>query len=242
VTETVVIPSRYNGPTGSGQGGYVGGILARGITGAVEVTLRLPPPLDVPLTIEREADGAVSLHDGEDLVAEARPAELELEIPPPPTLEEALAAAQRFPFHDDHPLPTCIGCGNTRAEGDGLRLFPGRVEGRDMVAAVWRPHPSLAGPDGRIGAEMIWTAIDCPGSFAILPLVRENFPPGSRVMLGRCVTEVANHVAPERPSIVMAWPLRVDGRKLYAGSALFSEEDALLGATFQTWIVVLPEG
>ena len=36
--------------------------------------------------------------------------------------------------------------------------------------------------------------------------------------------------------IVAAWPLGEDGRKLYAGTALFSTEGELLALARQTWI------
>jgi hypothetical protein len=36
--------------------------------------------------------------------------------------------------------------------------------------------------------------------------------------------------------VVAAWPLGEEGRKLYAGTALFSEEGELLTLARQTWI------
>ena len=80
--ETVVIPSRFNGPPGSGQGGYTCGLVASLLDGPAEVSLRAPPPLERELSVER-ADGAVLVSDGDTLVAEARPAEGELELPEP---------------------------------------------------------------------------------------------------------------------------------------------------------------
>jgi predicted amidohydrolase len=60
-------------------------------------------------------------------------------------------------------------------------------------------------------------------------------------MLGRCVAEVADRVEPGRPCVIVGWPLGAEGRKLYAGVALFSDQGTLLAATRQTWIVVLPK-
>ena len=39
------------------------------------------------------------------------------------------------------------------------------------------------------------------------------------------------------PCIVVSWPLGEDGRKLYAGTALFAEHGELLALARQTWIV-----
>src|SRR5689334_8140503 len=68
---TMRIESRYNGPTGSGNGGWSAGVFAAeaGGTGPVEVTLRRPPPLETEL---RLVDGEVRDPAGE-LVAEVRP-------------------------------------------------------------------------------------------------------------------------------------------------------------------------
>ena len=41
--------------------------------------------------------------------------------------DEAVAASATYPGFSAHPFPTCFVCGPERAEGDGLRLFPGRL-------------------------------------------------------------------------------------------------------------------
>ena len=77
----IVLSRRYRGPLDSANGGYACGRLAALVdAGEVEVTLRLPPPLDRPLVVER-ADGRVLLLDGGALVAEARPAPVDLDPP-----------------------------------------------------------------------------------------------------------------------------------------------------------------
>ena len=49
LAETVTIPARFNGPPGSANGGYTCGLVAQ-LVGAeeVEVSLRKPPPHDLP--------------------------------------------------------------------------------------------------------------------------------------------------------------------------------------------------
>jgi hypothetical protein len=60
----VTIPAQFNGPDHSGNGGYVAGMIAQQVdldgTGPVTSTLRIPPPLDVPLSWEHD-----SHHEGE---------------------------------------------------------------------------------------------------------------------------------------------------------------------------------
>ena len=77
----ITLPHRYRGPLTSANGGYACGRLAAFVDGdEVEVTLRLPPPLDRPLNVERVED-QVRLLDGEAIVAEGRAAPVEVKLP-----------------------------------------------------------------------------------------------------------------------------------------------------------------
>src|ERR671937_804391 len=79
-------------------------ILTTALGGAVEVTLRAPPPLERELQISG-ADPVLTLRDGEVLLAEARRAQLDLKVPNPVSLDEAAAAAQRSRALREHPYP-----------------------------------------------------------------------------------------------------------------------------------------
>jgi hypothetical protein len=226
VDESLVIPGRFNGPPGSANGGYTCGLVAR-LVGAdsAEVTLRSPPPLERPLAVDRDGD-EVSVSDGETLVAEGRPAELKLEPPAPVGLEEAEAASRagRELWAGPHPFPTCVVCGPEREEGDGFRMFPGALPGREgHFASVWTPD----GPQ----PERVWAALDCPTSAPIA-----NFGAGPPVVLGRLRARLDGEVKPGRPHVVVSWPLRVDGRKRHAGAALFDADGRLLAISLALWI------
>ena len=65
MTGQITINRRFNGPPKSGHGGYVCGIIADFIGPCAEITLRSPPPLDRPLTVERTESGEVRLSDAE---------------------------------------------------------------------------------------------------------------------------------------------------------------------------------
>ena len=218
---TLVIDGRFNGPPGSANGGYTCGLLA-GVLGApAEVTLRRPPPLERPLAVDR-LDGAVRLLDGEELVAEAVRADVDLAPPEPPGFEEAEAAATRYPGFERHAFPTCFVCGPARARGDGLRIFAGPVAGREVFAAPW-----VAPPD--VGPELGWAALDCPGAIAV------GFPDRGETLLGRFATRIDRLPRPGEGCVVVSWPLGEEGRKLYAGTALFAAGE-LLAVARATWI------
>jgi len=219
---TIVVGERFNGPPGSANGGYTCGLLAAHVGAPVEVTLRSPPPLGRRLDVV-EADGAVRLLDGETLVAEAVPTEVALEPPAPVAPAEAERAAERYPGFERHVFPTCFVCGPARAEGDGLRIFAGPVSGRDVFAAPWTAPRDVS-------AELVWAALDCPGAIAV------GFPARGETVLGRFAVRIDRLPEPGERCVVVAWPLGEDGRKLYAGTALFSDAGEPLAVARATWI------
>ena len=229
--ERVTIDARFNGPPESAHGGYVCGLVAGLVGGPAEVTLRKPPPLGHLLAVRRFAGRAVALMDGEAVIAEGVPAEVAVEIPAPVTLNEATTASRTYlPVRQDA-FSGCFGCGTQRAEGDGLRIFPGPVPGRDVVAAPWTPHPSLAG-DGYVGAEFVWAALDDAGAWAFYLQDASNWP----LLLGRLAARLIAPVSVGEPYVVMGWPLGRDGRKFYSGTALLSADGELLASARATWV------
>jgi hypothetical protein len=225
----VTIASRFCGPEHSGNGGYASGLAAAGMTGAVEVTLRKPLPLDRPLRLEH--GDPVVLRDGDDIVVEARPTPLELDVPPPPSFERAEAMSRRFAGFESHAFPTCFVCGPERAPGDGLRIFAGRESDDAVVGAPWVPDLSLADELGRVRPEFLWAALDCPGYFAVAGR-------GEPAVLGRMAAEVDPAVTPGERCVLVAWRLGRAGRKLTAGTALYDGAGTLRGRALQTWITI----
>jgi hypothetical protein len=226
VSETIVVEHRYRGPEESGNGGYTCGLVAALLDGDAEVTLRVPPPLETPLRVARDGAG-VRVLDGETLVAEAR--QLTLELEPPEPVPYALAAELADAADDDphHPFPSCFVCGPGRSRGDALRLRPVPA-GDGRVAAPWRPTDELAGRP-----ELVWAALDCPGAFAIDPRLERGVS-----VLGRLHGHVAGTPEPDEECVVVGWQLGGEGRKQFAGTALFGERGRLLGLGRAIWILL----
>ncbi|HMB18951.1 MAG TPA: hypothetical protein VKO41_06500 [Gaiellaceae bacterium] len=216
----LVIDRKFRGPAESANGGYTCGLLASFMHGPAEVTLRRPPPLE--RTLEVETEGPLELRDGNELVAAAAPAALALDVPDPISFDEAAAAALPQGDHDSV-FPECFVCGWKR--DDGLRVYAGPVEGRELVAATWLPHEDV------ISSEFVWAALDCPGAYAV------EFGQRGNPVLGRLTAHVEHLPHPGERCVVMGWPVGEDGRKRYAGTALFGEDDRLLGSASATWIV-----
>ena len=91
----ITFEQRFRGPLTSANGGYACGRIADYVEAdAVEVTLRLPPPLERPLAVRPDADG-VWRFDGDAVVAEARPADLGVEPSVSVSRDEAEVASAR---------------------------------------------------------------------------------------------------------------------------------------------------
>lgn len=230
-SEQIIIPPRFNGPPGSGNGGYVCGLMAKRIEGPSEALLRVPPPIDTALTLMREASGAVSLRDGDTLVGEARPlAGFDLVAPPAPSLAEARAAAKRYAGFIDHRYETCFVCGPARPKHDGLDLFTGPVEGRDLVACTWTPGADLADANGIVLPEFVHAALDCPSYWA-LPHA------GKPALLARLAASIDGPLPRAgQELIVAAWPLGADGRKHRGAAALYDADGAVIARSEALWI------
>jgi len=234
MSEQVTIDRRFNGPPESGHGGYVCGVVAGLVGGQAEVTLRRPPPLDRPLDVRRLQSGGVALLDGETVIAEGAPASLDIDVPEPVALPDAEAASRSYLGFRRHPFPTCFACGPQRAEGDGLRILPGRAEGRNMVAAPWTANSSLTDEEGTLRPEFMWAALDCPGAWALMTDLSEAPP----VVLGRLAAKLLAPVRGGERCVAIGWPLGEEGRKLYSGTALFSEERELRAFARATWVIL----
>jgi hypothetical protein len=231
VTGEVIINRRFRGPPDSGNGGYSCGIVATAIASQpAEVTLRLPPPLERPLGVEGE-DGRVVMRDGDAVVAEAKAIEgLELELPNPIGVDEAEAARAASPLYEEHPFPECFVCGPHRHSRDGLCIVCGPV-GSEIVAAPWKVDDTVVDERGEVRPEIVWAALDCPGGLSGM-LVREL----GLSVLGRLSARIHAGIREGTTCVAMGWPIDRDGRKFHAGSAVFSEDGALLAEARATWI------
>lgn len=230
-SQTVSIDARFNGPPGSGNGGYVCGLLATLIDGPSEATLRAPPPLETPLTLTQSDNGAVTLRAGDALIGEAKPlAHFDLAAPSAPTLDEARAAAQRYAGARDHAFPTCFVCGPGRPAHDGLDLFTGRVAQRDLVACTWTPSADLADENGVVRPAFIHAALDCPSYWA-LPHA------GKPALLARLSANIdAALPSAGEELIVVGWYLNSDGRKHNGAAALYHADGRLIARSQALWI------
>lgn len=235
MTESITIASRFHGPPDSGNGGYSCGMLARHIEGSSVVRLCIPPPLDSQMDIRKTDEGVALFHNNE-LVASAKAANVDIEVPEAPDFVAAQAASRRYRGFKDHFYPGCFVCGPEREHGDGLRVFAGAVEPgtgpQGMVAATWIPDESLADESGVVSAEYIWSVLDCPGAYSFAE------PASGTILLGELAVAIKAPVSVGEKCVLIGWEISHQGRKHFTGTALFGESGACCAVAYATWFEV----
>jgi len=228
--ELAPIGARFCGPPGSVNGGYFAGLVSASCACTVRVRLQNPPPLATAFSLRIAEDHAVVDNAGVS-VATAHPISLELTAPEPPRYDQALFASTHYAGFQRHEFPNCFVCGPARGRGDGLRIFPGPWR-TGAVAAPWVPDASLAAADGKVRAEFMSAALDCPGYFA-------SGVPG-RMLLGEITVHIDRRVHAEEPCVVVGWHIGASGRKHTVGTALYDEDGQVCAKALGTWIELRP--
>jgi hypothetical protein len=228
------VGERFCGPPGSGNGGYVCGLIGNALNRVVTVRLNRPVPLETPLELLTLGDGQWLLEEEGRGLAQVRAASLVLDVPAAPTYVQALDASIHFSGFRNHPCPGCFVCGTQRAHGDGLRLFAAHVPDSRVAAAPWLPDASLAGEGDKVAPEFMAAALDCPGFFAI-----PDAPTGG-CLLGEFTARIDRCVHVDEPCVVVGWQLARDGRKHTVGTAVFDEDGELAAVATGLWIEPRP--
>jgi hypothetical protein len=256
----VIVPSRFCGPPSSGNGGWSAGALSAYAGDecprdhslawpVVTVSLHAPPPLDVPMPLAPAADGGVTAsYDGRPVLSAACSHEDVLDVAPVAP-DQARAAQASYAGLDDHPFPSCFSCGTARAPGDGLRIFPGRVEdapaeegepARPRVAATWTPDPGVAedfhayaDEHPRAGLPVTWAALDCVGGWA-------GDVEGRMMVLARMTARLDSLPVIGEEHVLVGMGRGREGRKAWTSSTMYDADGRVVGSAAHLWIAVDP--
>ena len=238
VIRTIVIDSRFSGPPGLGNGGYVAGVVAGPVGSEATATLRAPIPLDTPLELTANGAPAQSAsaapgsrraelrHEGK-LLAEAMTDVPDLAAPPAPDRSTALAASGRYRGRAPNPYQECFVCGYAREPGSGLRVFAGPTRTPGLVAADWTVHPGLGDGEGGVPDEFLWGALDCPGAYAV---------DIADLRLGRMTARISGRVRPGERCTVAGWRIGSERRKHFTGTAVYGEAGNVVALAASVWI------
>ncbi len=227
--QSLTIATRFRGPPESSNGGYFAGLVATLAARTVSVRLLKPPPLNIALAVSVLEDGGLRVLRGEEPIGEAHPAVLTLAVPAAPDYLEAVEASRRYAGFRHHRFPSCFVCGTQRVRGDGLRIFAGPIAERGVVAAPWVPDASLDAGDGKVRAEFMSAALDCPGYYAVAPDDR-------MMLLAEFTAHVDRRVHIGESCTLVGWRIGGSGRKQEAGTAIFDGKAELCGRARALWI------
>jgi hypothetical protein len=226
----IIISRRFCGPPDSANGGYACGLLAKHLHSPARVRLSSPPPLESALTLNI-TDNAVTLSDGTQLIAHGSAShEIAADVPGGVSFDVATEASVHYRGFSGHPFATCFVCGPERREGDGLRIFPGAVQDREIVAAPWIPDRSVC-DSGTVPLEVMWAALDCPSWFGPM-----EFETGTTMaLLGQLSARILRLPHAGEHCVVIGWSRGREGRKVYGGAAVYADGE-LLGNSEAVWI------
>jgi hypothetical protein len=203
------------------------GLMANAVEGPAISTLRKPPPLDRELTLQTVEQGKAVLRDGDTVIGEAVSEPLRIVLPEPISFDEAVEARKSYVGFQAHIFPTCFVCGPGRPLDDGMRLYPGAVPGRSMIATPWTPDASMPHENNRIRDEILWAALDCTSYFPHHP---------TPAVLGRLHGDLLREARVGERYVVVGWKVGSEGRKLWSGSAVFDEDGNASAFALATWI------
>jgi hypothetical protein len=235
LSEQLTIDRRFCGFPEAALGGYVLGLMVDALNASdADGWLRAPVPLGTPLELA-VVDGKALLRDEDNVLAEAAAAELDLEAPEAVGVERAEEASKSFPGFDSHLYPGCFGCGTDPDEGEGLRLFPGELGGGAM-AAPWTPPPELVDGESEVPRELVWSAFDCPQLWSLMRW--DDTADDEAWVTGQMSARIDRPVRVGEPHVVLSWPINREGRKLFAGAAIYDADEKLCALSRQTAIIV----
>jgi len=222
---TLTVPRRFNGPPSSGNGGWSAGALADPALGrASTVLLRQPPPLDVAMPVTVDDVWTTASHQDQPALR-ARAATEPLTAVAPVDLETARVAQQGYRGTDSHPFATCFACGPARE--DGLRIFPGPVDGgpEGLVAATWTPS--------EVSVPITWASLDCVGG-------RSSDLDERPLVLGTITARLDALPEIGVEHVVVGEMRGVDGRKTFTAASLYAG-DRLVGTAEHVWFAIDPQ-
>ncbi len=235
---TFVVPTRAQGKTGIGQGGWTSARFEAIVGSPVTISLRSPIPLEVDLVVVSIDESVWQLGIEESgewrVIMEGRPAPRQFATTPPVSIESATQARSRFRgYESEHPAPLCFSCG---IHPESMCVHNGPLlDGTGRYATDWTPPAWVGDANAVVEAPTIWAVLDCSSGFYIGQ--DDDRPAGVTVQYE---VEVLGDVHAERPHVVVAWngvhPDHWDGRKRGAGSCIFDAAGTLLAQSSSFWV------
>jgi hypothetical protein len=228
--ETIEISDKYCGPPMSGNGGYIAGITANKIrNSAAVVKIKAPAPLNKSLIYSLNSNNneinLLSKDSKEVIAAAMEDSDFYMNLPElgQLSLDEIENPSEEYLGFRKHPFPTCFVCGPKRLPKDGMRIFSAKISDQfgfsHLHGAFWNPWKDLATADGKIRNEIIWSALDCPGGFAV------SYVEPCMIVLVKLRARILESIFTEVPYAILSWEMGRNRRQRIAGTAIYRISD-----------------
>jgi len=235
---TIRIGGWFQGPTGSGQGGWTAQrfLDAIGEGRPLTAAIRAAIPLDVDLSVaERDGHWELTAPD-ETVVMVAHQWDPAFADTTPVTIADAEAARQRFlATVDEHPVPSCFSCGQM-PDSMGVHAGP-LADGTDRFATDWTVPDWATDRAGTVDPGSLWAAIDCCAAWWV------GWSRERRTAL--TVQYAVEQLLPLEPGgsyALVGWggdhDPEWDGRKRHAASAAFDRNGRCVARSVSFWVSV----
>lgn len=229
---TVRIPHWFQGPTGSGQGGWTTARLVDIIGQPATVGIRAPIPLDTDLQVIESTEVWQLVDPTTEpptIIMEAARWEPDFASTEAITVNQAKEARSRFPATaEDHPVPHCFSCG---IQHDSMNVHAGPL-GDGRWASDWTAPDWAIGKDGSVDGAVLWAALDCTAAWFV------GYEGGSRpAFTVQYAVEVSQAVKPGETYALVAWGQQGwDGRKRWGASAAFTSNGICIARSRSFWV------
>jgi hypothetical protein len=227
----------FQGPTGSGQGGWTAQRLAARLPLPVTTAIRAPIPLDTDLRVVADADRWVLVDPAGTEVMVATAWDPVFASTDPVPVAAARAARARFgAFVAEHPVPYCFSCG---VQHDSMNVHAAPIDD-DRVATDWTVPDWAVDADGRVDPGALWAAIDCCAAWWV------GFTRAPRIAFtAQYAVEELHPLEPGATYALVGWSgdhdPEWDGRKRHAASAAFDADGRCVGRSVSLWVAARPE-
>lgn len=233
---TVRIPTWFQGPTGSGQGGWTAHEMEKAIGSQITAAIRAPIPLETDLQVVPRG-GEWHLIDPaapDQPIMIAKPWTPDVPATDAVAISDATEAGTHFPLSGaDHPVPLCFSCG---LEADSMKIHSGPLDdGRwstDWTVPDWAVHD-----DGQVDHGSLWAAIDCAQAWYV------GFAGGRRNNLTvQLAVDVTGTLVPGETYSMVAfsgdYEFDWDGRKRGACGAVFDRDGKCVARSRSFWVAI----
>lgn len=235
------IDDRFQGPTGSGQGGWTAHRFAEQLGVPVDVSIVAPIPLTTDLSVVDHESG-----DGWSLVAAPRDglsatimtasprATIDVDTTPISVEQAATARGGFGPLDGRHPVPLCFSCG---LRPDSMGVHAAALPGEDRYATDWTVPAWAAGHDGVVDEGTLWAALDCTSAWYVCRSRGER-----TAFTVRFAAQVIHPLRAGETYALVGWSGTADpdwdGRKRHAAAVAFARDGTCVARSESLWVSV----